>query len=142
MTTKPPQTIAALAKNVLRETQAVAASLTETKNRTQDAHTEAQAVAIRAEAAWAEACRACTKNDRREDAAEALIRLADHPEIIDVLLSGSPSSDHLLNATMARRGLLSVHKDVIRGRRYFMTELGRDASDLARELRDRLAAPE
>ena len=140
--TKKPDTIASLAKNVLREAQGVAAGLTEAKNRTQDAHTEAQGAAIRAEAAWGEACRAYTKNDRREDAAAALARLADQPEIIDALLSGGPSADYLLNATMARRGLLSVHKDVIRGKRYYMTELGGDVAKLARELRDRLATPE
>lgn len=145
MTTKQPakpDTIASLAKNVLRETQGLAAGLTETKNRTQDAHTEAQGAAIRAEAAWAEACRAYTKNNRREYAAAALARLADQPGIIDALLSGGPPSDYSTNATMARRGLLSVHKDVIRGRRYYMTELGRDTADLARELRDRLSASE
>ena len=141
MTTKPPQTIASLAKAIAKEAQTAAPGLTEAADRALDEKTDAHEAFCRAEAAWGDARHAKAQNERRAEAAAALARLADRPDLLDLLVdAGTPPGDEI--GTLMRRGLVSASKNGARVTSYHWSNLGYRVADLARELRDRLAAPE
>ena len=144
MTTKPPQTIASLAKAAAKEAQAAAPGLAEAANKALNEKTAAHEAFCRAEAAWGDARHAKNQNDRRAEAAAALARLADRPDLIDLIdllvEAGTPPGDEI--STLMRRGLVSATKNGARVTSYHWSNLGHRVADLARELRDRLAAPE
>ena len=141
MTTKPPQTIASLAKAIAKEAQTAAPGLTEAADRALDEKTDAHEVFCRAEAAWGDARHAKAQNERRAEAAAALARLADRPDLLDLLVdAGTPPGDEI--GTLMRRGLVSASKNGARVTSYHWSNLGYRVSDLARELRDRLPATE
>ena len=138
MTTKPPQTIASLAKAIAKEAQTAAPGLTEAADRALDEKTDAHEAFCRAEAAWGDARHAKAQNERRAEAAAALARLADRPDLLDLLVdAGTPPGDEI--GTLMRRGLVSASKNGARVTSYHWSNLGYRVSDLARELRDRLA---
>jgi membrane protein involved in colicin uptake len=137
--TKKPATIASLAKAAAKEAQAAAPAITEAADKALNEKTAAHEAFCRAEAAWGDARRAKARNDRRAEAAAALARLAVWPNLIDALLSGAPTGDE--STALIRRGLMSVSRSW-RGTSHHRTSLGLDVADLARELRDRLSAPE
>lgn len=139
MTTKP-QTIAALAKAIAKEAQASAPALTEAADKALDEKTEAHEAFCRLEAAWGDARHAKARNERRAEAATALARLADRPDLIDLLIDGKVPPEEI--GALVRRGLMAGSKNGARVTSYHWTHLGHLACDLARELRDRLAAPE
>jgi hypothetical protein len=85
---RSPDTIASLAKAIAKEAQAAAPGLTEAADRALDEKTAAHEAFCRAEAAWGDARHAKAQNDRRAEAAAALARLADRPDLIDVLMGG------------------------------------------------------
>ena len=144
MTTKPPQTIASLAKAIAKEAQTAAPGLTEAADRALDEKTDAHEAFCRAEAAWGDARHAKAQNERRAEAAAALARLADRPDLIDLIDllvdAGTPPGDEI--GTLMRRGLVSASKNGARVTSYHWSNLGYRVSDLARELRDRLAPTE
>ena len=144
MTTKPPQTIASLAKAIAKEAQAAAPGLAEAADKALDEKTAAHEAFCRAEAAWGDARHAKNQNERRAEAAAALARLADRPDLIDLIDllvdAGTPPGDEI--STLMRRGLVSATKNGARVTSYHWSNLGYRVADLARELRDRLAAPE
>lgn len=141
MTTKPPQTIASLAKAIAKEAQTAAPGLTEAADRALDEKTDAHEAFCRAEAAWGDARHAKAQNERRAEAAAALARLADRPDLLDLLVdAGTPPGDEI--GTLMRRGLVSASKNGARVTSYHWSNLGYRVSDLARELRDRLPATE
>ena len=140
MTTKP-DTIASLAKAIAKEAQAAAPGLAEAADRALAEKTAAHEAFCRAEAAWGDARHAKNQNDRRAEAAAALARLADQPDLIDLLTCGDMPTDDQISA-FVRRGLMTGFKNGARVTLYGWTHLGHLACDLARELRDRLAAPE
>ena len=141
MTTKPPQTIASLAKAIAKEAQTAAPGLTEAADRALDEKTDAHEAFCRAEAALGNARHAKAQNDRRAEAAAALARLADRPDLLDLLVdAGTPPGDEI--GTLMRRGLVSASKNGARVTSYHWSNLGYRVSDLARELRDRLPATE
>ena len=141
MTTKPPQTIASLAKAIAKEAQAASPALAEAADKALDEKTAAHEAFCRLEAAWGDARHTKARNDRRAEAAAALARLADRPDLIDLLVdAGTPPGDEI--SALTRRGLVSAVKNGARVTSYHWSNLGHTAADLARELRDRLAAPE
>ena len=141
MTTKP-DTIASLAKAAAKEAQAAAPGLAEAADRALAEKTAAHEAFCRAEAAWGDARGAKARNDRRAEAAAALARLADRPDLIDVLMAERDAADDEITA-LIRRGLMSaVNCGRFRPPSYHGTSLGHEVAALARELRDRLAAPE
>ena len=141
MTTKPPQTIASLAKAIAKEAQTAAPGLTEAADRALDEKTDAHEAFCRAEAAWGDARHAKAQNEPRAEAAAALARLADRPDLLDLLVdAGTPPGDEI--GTLMRRGLVSASKNGARVTSYHWSNLGYRVSDLARELRDRLPATE
>ena len=140
MTTKP-DTIASLAKAAAKEAQAAAPGLAEAANKALNEKTAAHEAFCRAEAAWGDARHAKNQNDRRAEAAAALARLADRPDLIDLMACGDMPTDDQISA-FVRRGLMAGTKNGAHVTRYGWTHLGHLACDLARELRDRLAASE
>ena len=141
MTTKPPQTIASLAKAIAKEAQAATPGLTAAADRALDEKTAAHEAFCRAEAAWGDARHAKAQNDRRAEAAAALARLADQPDLIDVLMGGcGPTSDEI--GALMRRRLVSGVKNGANVTSFHWSNLGYRVADLARELRDRLPATE
>jgi nucleotide-binding universal stress UspA family protein len=144
MTSKKPDTIASLAKAIAKEAQAAAPGLAEAADKALDEKTAAHEVFCRLEAAWGDARHAKNQNERRAEAAAVLARLADRPDLInliDLLVdAGTPPGDEI--STLMRRGLVSASKNGARVTSYHWSNLGYRVSDLARELRDRLAAPE
>ena len=141
MTTKPSQTIASLAKAAAKEAQAAAPGLAEAADKALDEKTAAHEAFCRLEAAWGDARHIKARNDRRAEAAAALARLVDRPDLIDLLTCGDMPTDDQISA-FVRRGLMAGTKNGARVTRYGWTHLGHIACDLARELRDRLAASE
>jgi hypothetical protein len=141
MTTKPPQTIASLAKAIAKEAQTAAPGLTEAADKALAEKTAAHEAFCRAEAAWGDARHAKAQNERRAEAAAALARLADQPDLIDVLMGGcSPTNDEI--GALMRRRLVSGVKNGANVTSFHWSDLGYRVADLARELRGRLAAPE
>lgn len=141
MTHKKPDTIASLAKAIAKEAQTAAPGLTEAADRALDEKTDAHEAFCRAEAAWGDARHAKAQNERRAEAAAALARLADRPDLLDLLVdAGTPPGDEI--GTLMRRGLVSASKNGARVTSYHWSNLGYRVSDLARELRDRLPATE
>ena len=143
MTTKP-DTIASLAKAIAKEAQAASPALAEAADRALAEKTAAHEAFCRAEAAWGDARHAKNQNEHRAEAAAALARLADRPDLIDLIdllvEAGTPPGADLV--ALMRRGLVSAVKNGARVTSYHWSNLGYRVADLARELRDRLAAPE
>lgn len=144
MTTKPPakpDTIASLAKAAAKEAQAASPALAEAADKALAEKTAAHEAFCRLEAAWGDARHAKARNDHRAEAAAALARLADRPDLIDLLTCGDMPTDDQISA-FVRRGLMTGFKNGARVTLYGWTHLGHRVADLARELRDRLSAPE
>ena len=135
MTTKPPQTIAALAKAIAKEAQAAAPGLAAAANKALDEKTAAHEAFCRLEAAWGDARHAKNQNDRRAEAAAALARLADRPDLIDVLMTGRGPADDEITA-LIRRGLMCTAKNGARVTSYHWSNLGYRVANLARDLGD------
>lgn len=135
-----PTTIASRAKAIAKAAQAEAPALAAAADRALAEKTAAHEAFCRAEAAWGDARAAKARNDQRAEAAAALARLADRPDLIDLLIDGKTPPEEI--GALVRRGLMAGSKNGARVTSYHWTNLAYRVADLAREIRATLSPTE
>lgn len=138
--TKADKRLIKAAQAVAKAEREAAPALAEARRVADEARIEADAARAKVEAAFHAARVAVDTNAGRAKAADALARLANHPDLIDVLVEDRPPNDAEHKA-LVRRGLLAVSRGrFLLGVQYYRTDLWRDVAALAREIREKLAA--
>lgn len=128
-----PTTIACAAKAIAKAAQAEAPALAAAADRALAEKTAAHEAFCRAEAAWGDARAAKARNDQQAEAAAALARLADRPDLIDLLIDGKTPPEEI--SALVRRGLMAGSKNGARVTSYHWTPLCYKVVDLAREIK-------
>lgn len=135
-----PTTIACAAKAIAKAAQAEAPALAAAADRALAENDATLESYCQASAALGDARAAKARNDQRAEAAAALARLADRPDLIDLLIDGKTPPEEI--SALVRRGLMAGSKNGARVTSYHWTNLGYRVVDLAREIRATLSPAE
>lgn len=137
--TKADKRLFKAAQALAKAEREAAPALAEAHRVADEARIEADAARAKVEATFHAARAAVNTNARRAKAADALARLANRPDLVDVLVEDR-HPNNAEHGAFVRRGLLAVSKGgFLRGPQYYRTDLWRDVAALAREIREKLA---